>query len=450
MTSPTGSPPPEARPPKPHQSLFNRILRHPVLMLGGVSAAALPLSLLQFAVAVAVLSPADFAVVGVLLAAGSFVANFVDLRLIDLSTKLYYEASKHQPGARLSILRAGFWLQGGLAMLAFALAAPVTTYAAAWLLERPVEWSWIWIAAFLPAAAFVSSTVSAFLRTTGAFEAFGAFRLSSQILQAVIVITFLVIGRNVGSYLTGLGLAALVVLALSILWCEWESRKRLGGSLLAFPDREAVQQHLGDLSFLAAGSLIGFAKMMSRTGDVLMVAALSSDDMTGLYRVARQAADALYSLTDAVNQFYGPTIIAAVSRKDDAAFRHLRKRVFGIGLATVAAAVLVGLFVLPPVTTWYAPQHLGAVAPFTVFAAAIMVLIGVHSWLWPALVAQGTISRFGLASLAGAALQILAMAVLYRLDLFTPTTAAMCFWLCLGVTYAPFVLERIIRRISAR
>jgi O-antigen/teichoic acid export membrane protein len=432
---------------KPPESLSSRILRHPVLMLSGASVVGLVLSLIQFAVALAILTPQDFAVIGVLMASGAFVANFVDVRLVDLTTKLYNDARPAGPEAQADVLRAGALIQAAIALVVLALGLVFTGFASRWLLTQPVTWAMILSASAVPSAMLLSSMLSAYLRLLGAFNAFSAYRLVSQALQALIITGLLLVFRSPAAYLAGMGISALMILALAWFWLLPAMRRELAVGFADAPgSRSALRQHIGQTTFFAAGSALSFSKMMSRTGDVLMVAALSNDLTTGLYRIARQAADAVYALADSVNQFYGPTIVAAVSRGDAASYRHLRGRVVLLALLATAGSLILALLVLPWIGERYAPQYLGAVPPFTMFALALIFLIGIHSWLWPAMVAQGTVGWFGIANLAGAAAQFLAMLGLAQTGHFTATSAAACFLLLLVVAYTPFLFVRALRR----
>jgi O-antigen/teichoic acid export membrane protein len=433
---------------KKPDGIAQRIIRHPVAMLGGTSILGIAFSLVQFSVALKLLAPIDFAVIGVLLAAGAFVVNFVDVRLVDLTTKLFNDVSDHGPDTQIDVLRAGLLVQARLALVAFAMALAVVYVAGTWLLTRPLHWSWIVAAALTPATTMISSTLSAYLRLLGAFNSFSMHRLVGQILQTGIVSASLILGGTAGTYVLAVSVSAVLILGLAWLWVLNTARSRLGqGFADRRPTKASINRHTSQTRFLAAGSGISFAKMVTRTGDVLLIAALSNEVTTGLYRVARQAADAVYALADAINQFYGPTIVAALSRNDLISYRHLRGRVIALALAMTAAGLGLSLFVLPYLVEQFAAQHTGAIAPFSVFMSALILLVGVHSWLWPALVASGRIGRFGIASLAGAATQIILLLALARTGHLSATTAAGSYLAGLVIVYLPLLATRFRKRL---
>jgi O-antigen/teichoic acid export membrane protein len=439
-------------PSKPSSNtLLSRVLRHPVLWLSGASAVGTLVSLVQFAIALTVLTPVDFAIIGVLLSAGTFVVNFVDMRLIDLTTKLFNDVEKEGQARQLDVLGAGLLIQAGLAAIVIVVAGGVVWAAGTWLLTQPIHWSLIVAAAVMPAATLVSSTLSAYLRLLGAFDVFAAYRLVSQLTQAAIVIALLLAFKSAGAYVVGIGVASVVILVMSWLWVRAVARNKMALTFLAErPSARSLRQHTSQTSFLAAGSSISLAKMISRTGDVLIMAALSDERTTGLYRVARQAVDALFALADSVNQFYGPTIVAAVSGNDLKSYHHLRARVILLACLATAAGLALALLVLPSLGARFAPQHLDAVHPFAVFVLGLLFVIGIHGWLWNALVARGEIGGFGLASVVGAIGQGVAMVVLALLGKLTATTAAACWIVGLAITYLPLLASRAMHRWGGR
>ncbi|HRD76508.1 MAG TPA: hypothetical protein PK264_11300, partial [Hyphomicrobiaceae bacterium] len=176
-----------------------------------------------------------------------------------------------------------------------------------------------------------------------------------------------------------------------------------------------------------------------RSGDTLVVAAFGGDTTTGLYRVARQAYDNLAGLTDAVHQFYTPTIVDALARGRTDAYRRHRRRLMAIGTVAAVVSVLASWLLLRPIAAAGWPQYLPALPAFDIFAALLVATLGVHGWLWPAVVSAGRVGQFGILALSGAAAQVAAIAVLGATGGLSPASAAATAWLAALINYGPLL-----------
>lgn len=436
--------------PQATSDLARRVIQHPVSFLTAVGVVIAILGVAQLAVALIALKTEYFAVIGVLAATSGLVANIVDVRLADLGTRLYLEVPKGEPGGRRAILAAGLVLQAALGLIIFALGLIAMTVIAPRLVEQPVAPWWIVGTALAAGCQYVTAGVGVQLRLIGRFTASGWLRLGVGAAGVTAMITALAVRPSLDGYVAGQLMTAMIGLAASTVVLARHVRQVLGGSFLQMPPRAAFGAYLDATGFLMSGSLLGFAKSLTRTGDVLLVAALTSDLATGIYRIARQASDALFSLSEPVHQFYTPTIVAALSRGDQAGFRRVRIRLVLLGLAAALGVALGALLILDPLVEAFIPRHRPAVLPFAILGALIAVTVGVHGWLWPALVAHNRIAAFSWLTLAGGALQLVVMALLARAGRLDPATAAATAWLTATVTYGPFLAERLVRRFRQR
>jgi hypothetical protein len=101
---------------------------------------------------------------------------------------------------------------------------------------------------------------------------------------------------------------------------------------------------------------------------------------------------------------------------------------------------------LRPLTAAHYPHYLPALSAFEVMAGMLALTIGVHGWLWPSLVAQGGVGRFGLFAMAGALLQAAVLAALGLGGWLDATTAAAAAWIMAAVNYLPLTIRRIGKR----
>lgn len=425
------------------------LLAHPVTFLLAINIASAVLGLAQFGYALTVLRPADFAVIGVLAAIGGVVAGLLDVKLGDLTTKLYYAAPKEDRRGRGDLLSASLALH-----LAAGLACALVTFFLAFLiahrlLEREIAAWWIAAMAARIGMVYPIGAATTFLRLVGDFTGAGWLRLATQTAITVLTITLLIASPDLAGFFLGVAVGAVVSLALVLTVASRRLGRALARPLLAPAPREAFRRHFA-ASFIAGGSLAGLAKLLSRSCDTLLVAALTNDTVTGLYRVARQGFDSLAGLTDAVHQFYTPTIVDCVTRARWDEYRRHRARLMAIGVAAAAGAVVASWLVLRPLAAARYPQFWPALPAFEVFAGLLVVTLGIHGWLWPTLVASGRVGWFGVLGMAGALTQLAAIALLARVGLLTPAAAAATTWIMAGVTYGPPLIERLRRRVAAR
>lgn len=424
-----------------------KLLAHPVTFLLAINIACAMLGLGQFAFALAVLKPADFAVIGVLAAIGGVVTGLLDVKLADLATKLYYETPRDEPGQRGALLSAGLWLH-----IATGVATGLLTLVASQLLARRFvsqEVATWWMAAMAAriGIGYPVAAATTFLRLVGDFRASGWTRLGAQATVTAVTVGFLVAMPDLAGYFAGVAAGAAVTMAATLVVAAHRIGTLHGRPLLGFAPLSVLRRYLA-AAFLVGGSLAGIAKLIGRSCDTLVVALLTNDTTTGIYRVARQAYDSVAGLTDAVHQFYTPTIVDCLARGRMVEYRRHRRRLMAIGVASAAGAVAGSWAVLHPIAAARFPHYLSALPAFEIFAGLMVIAIGVHGWLWPTLVASGKVGRFGLLSLAGAVAQIAAMAALGLVGWLTPTTAAAAAWLTALVTYGPLLAERILRRFA--
>jgi O-antigen/teichoic acid export membrane protein len=298
-----------------------------------------------------------------------------------------------------------------------------------------------WAAAMAARAAAVhpTSALGASLRLVGAFRASGWLRLATQLLVTAVTILALTASPSLAGYFAGTAVATALALVLGLVVAARQVRRALDAPLVRLAPRVVFEQYLAAGRFLAGGSLAGLAKLFSRSADTLVVAALTNDTVTGLYRVARQAYDNLAGLSDAVHQFYTPTIVDCIAggRWDEYA-RH-RRRLMLIGAAAAAGAVLLSSAVLRPLALARYPQYLPALPAFEVLAGLLLVTLGIHGWMWPSLVAADRVGLFGVLGLAGAIAQLGTIAALAALGVLDATTAAAAAWVMAALNYGPVV-----------
>ena len=149
--------------------------------------------------------------------------------------------------------------------------------------------------------------------------------------------------------------------------------------------------------FIAAGNMLGYVKLLHRSADVLLVAVFCGDRETGLYKLARSIADALYAVSEAIGRVYQPRFLASLQARNHSAYVAEARSVTAIVAFVTTAAIAAELTLLP----WLAPiLGVTGVADIQTLTLCVAVLTlsflfaaGVQSWIWPALVYTGRLGR---------------------------------------------------------
>jgi O-antigen/teichoic acid export membrane protein len=244
--------------------------------------------------------------------------------------------------------------------------------------------------ALITSSGIISGTPVALLRLTERLSLVAGWRIGAQVVSAVAIIAAVATTGTVGGYYAGAAIAALVqvpaaAVVSAVVW------RRIGVPLLMRGNFSiALTRYLGELRFLVHGGVMGYAKMLHRGADVLLVAWVTPDAATGVYRLARQLSDGLYVVFDAVSQVYGPRLLSLLADGRASEFRRIARRaVMSALLATalVELAVLLGTPVLQDVVL--TGQYEGLAAPLALLVLPFAIVLGVHLWLWTILVHLG-------------------------------------------------------------
>jgi O-antigen/teichoic acid export membrane protein len=428
---------------------IGKLIAHPVTFLLAVNVVCAVMGLAQFAFALAVLKPEDFAVIGVLAAIGGVVVGLFDVKLAELTMNLYYATDKSDVRRRVEVLSASLGLHLAAGFVVGALVLAAAALLAPRLLQRNAE---VWFAAAMAlrmAIVYPQTVLTSLLRVVGDFTTAGWLRLGTQVVVTVITVAALLMSPDLRGYFIGVAIGAAVSFAIALVVARRTVGSILGEPLSLLAPAQMYRAHLDRGLFLAGGSLVGLGKMLSRSADTLLVAALTNDTITGFYRIARQAYDNLAGLSDAAHQFYTPTIVDCIKRGRWEEYRKHRLRLMAIGGLAAAGAIAASWLVLRPFAGAYYPHYIPALPAFEVLAGLLVVTLGIHGWLWPAMVASGAIGRFGVLSIVGALAQLVTMALLARLGMLDATTAATTAWIMALASYGPPVAERLAARVRS-
>jgi O-antigen/teichoic acid export membrane protein len=377
----------------------------------------------------------DLAVVGVLVSSFSVVANFVDIRPIDLASKLFYEYE--DPSFRAGVLRACIAINGLIAAATLILGTIVALFLARGVIERPVAGLVVGGQALVSSSAFLSGTPAALLRLTDRLALIAVWKIGAQLLTASCVTTAVWITGSLEGYYVGAAIAAALLVPISLV-SSARAWRRIGVELRDRSSAGVVwARYRSEGRFLFGSSALGYSKMLHRGGDVIAMAAVSNDTVTGVYRLARSLTDGLYLIYEALYQVYFPRLLSLLARQEFAEYRReARRLVAGSVLFTAIAAT--GAAVVMPVLERHAlsSSYPGLTMPVIILTLPFAAVVGLHLWLWAALV---HLSRLGLlvgAAVIAAGLQLAGLVLLSRVFGDSALWGALTYLAYYGISYS--------------
>lgn len=427
------------------KAMFELIFRHPVVTLMLANAASAVLALVSLLVMLAHFAVADFAVTGVFVATGSLVSMGLDLRLLDLVSLRFYEMPEDQRSRRLAVMRIGFSLIAIQATLVASITIVALFALSGYFLQNPVESWWIICLGIFAGSQLGISGLITCLRLNKDFKAAGRLRVAVQASYTIFLVLLLGYDGTLHGYFASIALASIVSLTMALIEVNRVVWKSLEGSYFAFPPHSEFAALISRYRFLISGAYFSLGWMLMRAADVLVLATMSTDAVTGTYRIAKQCADAAEGLLNAVPLYFEPTIISALTRGDFAAFRKHRRFIIAIGAAVTICATGGVLMVIGPVVEAVYPRYLGSVMPLAILSATMAARSGIKPWLWPMLVANDKIRLFSLLMIFGATIQLSIMVLLGWFEQLDAVSAAMTSWVSAAVLFSPYLAMKSLR-----
>lgn len=347
-----------------------------------------------------VLGPESLGVLGIIAGINGSIAAFVDVRFNDLAGKAFHQGEETSEERRAAYRAGVLWLAViGTALLgagATLLSALLGNLLVAIFTPAPVSWWWIPLGALTIATNALTGTLMFLLRFARAFRTIGASRVRSQILAALVTAGVVSWRPTLGGVYAAAFAGALSGLAL-MLGASWRVWGRDFGLPLLRPDwRRALGVFRRDLRMIFWGNVLGYAKLLERGTDVLVVAYFTADRETGLYRLARSLVDQAMAIPqDALYQVYYPSFLELYARGASGEFRRLAARLLAIA-ATITAVLLAGealvLGTLVPLV--FGAAYAGVEAPMMILSATFVFIVGFHPWLWSFFVASGELGGY--------------------------------------------------------
>lgn len=354
------------------------------------------------------LSLAALGVVAVITGVNNTLLNFIDVRLADLAARLYYRPVTPDPRVyQASVLVLCLIGNAGLSVVLGLASIAVSAWVVPAITSAPVALGWFAAQAAATGLGNLTNTLNYLQRFSGRFVLFGTWRLGIR-LAAVLVFggvfaseysldryyLGLVLGNGVAFLLTGL--------VTAVVWLRAEALPL--GRRAVFTRAWPAYRQSG--RFLFYGNMLGYAKLLHRAADVLVVGWLTDDTVTGLYKFARSLSDSLYLIFDAVNQVYQPRCLELLASGAEGAYRALARRSVLWVTAALAGVLLGELLLLRPALSWlFADKFADSEGAIIILTFPVWFVLGVHLWLWPLFVHSGRLGQFTVMSLIAGASQ---------------------------------------------
>ncbi len=372
-----------------------------------------------------------------------FVHSLLDVKAKEVCIKYLGECHARDEGVRAATMcRLGYFVDGGIALLALALVWVSSTWVSQHMMHRPdLVWLLVLQAASLAPRAFIG-TSHAVLITLGRFRMVAVLEALNGIVRSTVSVALVWLGWSVAGIVWANVMSSLVVgagyafIAHRLIVREWGiAWPRASWSVLNGDIRQITRFLLyTDVSLLITA--------VSRQIDVLLIGYFRGPTETGLYRIAR-------SLSDAVGHVSGPLSTVTYVRmsrlwglKDldemqRQASRLHRKVGLPLGVAVATSALLI---------PWVLPVLVGPAYAAAVPAAEILLVstaLGcVFFWVRPSYMAADAVGRLVTISSVGSIVFLVALLAGVRSLGHIGAAAAVLVREVLEVSWAAAVLVR--------
>ena len=405
----------------------------------------------QGLVVLRLLGPEPFGAAAVVVALATVAVNLVDVRLTDLISKLYYDPRAGDPNSgtayRAGVLRLGLKLYsyGGLLITAVAILA--LAVGAHRFTGMELKVTWLCLAAAAHGLSYLGSFFIFIQRFTVTPTRMAVLQIASAVINAVSMTGFVAATGTLGGYTAGLLASAAGIAALNA-WCMHRVLRQHGTTPFRRPSGvpAVVVDRALLLRFVAAGNVLGYVKLLHRGADVLLVAVFCGDRETGVYKLARSIADALYAMSEALSRVYQPRFLALLQRRDHAAYVAEARSLMAMAALVTTAAVSAELALLPRFAPFLGVTDARSLTlSVAVLTLSFLFAAGVQSWIWPALVYSERLGRCAVWSMFA----VLAGQYALGSALFALAGDGSPIWFCVGyLSFYPLSLVPLWRDLS--
>jgi O-antigen/teichoic acid export membrane protein len=361
-------------------------LKNSGYLLSG-NAASLVLGMVQGALTARTLGVTGYGLLVTALTVVSVVNLFISFRVADFTVK--YLTETLEDGDRIqagSVVKLSYYVEGGSALLGFAILAASAPWLAGWFLEDEGGAAILRVAALSLLANLLTET------STGVVRAFKRFALLSRfvLLQSGLLVLAVAIAylakASLGGFLWATVLAALVqtlVFQRAVLRVLVDE---LGPDWWR-PPALALRRRRSALRFLVSTNLGSTLSLVSKNTDVLWLSVLRTPTEVAYYKLALSLANLVGFPIGALSQTFYPQIVSLVKARNLVQLRALLRHGTAVALGWLAVGSL-GCLALSYVAipALYGAGFLPAIPAMVVILAGV-ALSGAFFWISPTLLA---------------------------------------------------------------
>ncbi|MBL8080159.1 MAG: hypothetical protein JNM55_19475 [Anaerolineales bacterium] len=370
------------------------------------------------------LGPEALGVIAVVLGIYSSITTFIDVRLIDVVGKLYYQMEEAQ--YRGNVLRVYLIFSGLLGGLMWLCNYFIVVFAAGYFTDTLIKPGWVAYSAFYFSLNYLVSAFQYQQRFSERFYLIGTWRFLIYLGWVFIFLLILASSPNVEGYFSasfwGVVWNFIMTVFLSVfIWIKYEHFNIFSNDFGG-----VFRVYFQQVRLIFWGNLLGYTKMLHRGADILLVSYFADDRVTGLYKIARSLADSTFVFYDSMNQVYFPRFMQLLSANSFQEYRKLILRsLSAAGFLTLVIIVgeWVGLkyFVKYVLTSKFA----GAELAILILSSTLFFIVGFYIWLWPILIHNGKLGYFTGFSIVAGFIQYLITVMLLQFSAADPASAAL-------------------------
>lgn len=375
------------------------VIIKPELFLTIINIIGAFLGLVQGVVVARFLGPEQLGVIAVIIGMVTVAVNFVDVRLHDVVSRFYYQTdipAESLPGYRAGVIQVGVALQFCFSVLALVIGCVVCWLFASLFTQTRLQFHWILLLASSQALAFGSTLFGFLQRFSEKFFLMGWVQLLAAGLSCSLLVVILFLDPTIGGYAVGrlgaMAVSAVLTVGLSFyLWRRYDQIPVFSWGHF----RQALPTFRANFHFIFLNNFLGYAKLLHRSGDVLLVGFFTTDLQTGWYKLARTMTDSLYLLYDSLNKVYQPFFLQQLVGNILGNYRRKAEKLLLFSALLTLALVAGEVLLLPQfIILVFGRDFLGATAAIIVLTIPFFFVNGLFLWIWPVYLYTGNIKRY--------------------------------------------------------
>jgi O-antigen/teichoic acid export membrane protein len=363
-------------------------------------------------VTIRILSPELLGVVAVIGAINKMLTDFIDIRLSDVATRLYYQHSKTTSSEeigrhRVQVMLDTILLSAGISILLAVISTLVASATVQVFTQTHVEGWWLVTHASMQALSNLAMVCFYLINFNGQYMRFGTLRAGIELCDFVsYVVLASAIGGINGFYIANvMGSTVMLIGVLALTLYGWKRVHQVAFNQLRIGT--TFKDFRANWRVLFYGNFLGYGRMFHMSIDVLLIAYLTDNTTTGLYRFARNIFEfTSLILYESLNQIFTPKLMQLLTDKNYMRFLQLRQQFLWGGLLGLGAFVVGEILFLPfAIGLVFGESYIVSANTIMILTIAPFLQIAFHIGNWTPLLHAGTLRGYTLFAMLGTIVQ---------------------------------------------